>query len=158
MYAQVSAAVLGIRADLRRLAQRHGPGRRRDSRSPREGRSRHRHRAAVPVRSRRGERGRRRSDRGRWTTGTAGRQRRRSRQPVTKAAQADRQTAASEHAERRGTELAEKDDGGGNVDGGTTGRGGASQERHREARDQNIPETIGQGEGRCRWCGPVQPD
>lgn len=143
MYAQVSAAVLGIRADPRRLAQSRGPRR---SRSRRDRSRRRRFRAATRVRSRGSELGGRPGDRG----GPTARRERRCRRAAETAATA-RQAAVSEHAERRGPELAEED-GGGRGAGDGRGRG------HRETRHQDIPEAVSPGENRRGRRGAVQPD
>lgn len=143
MYAQVWVAVLGIRADLRRLARSRVP-----RRSPiRRGQGRDRHRAVVVrARSRRGAPGRRLGDRGRRTA----RNRRRHHGRREEAAIA-RQTGVSKHAERRRTELAEE-----NRREQGRGRGGGG--RDLETRHQDIPKAVGPGEGRRGRRGPVQPD
>lgn len=138
MYAQVWAAVLGIRADPRRLARSRVP-----RRSPiRRGRGRDRHRAVVVrPRSRGGALGRRSSDRGRQTA-----RNRRRRPGRREEASIARQTGVPEHAERRRAELAEEN-------GREQGRGRDLQTGH-----QDIPEAVGQGQGRRGRRGPIEPD
>jgi len=166
LYAQVSAAVLGIRADVRRLAQIH-----RDRNWNWISRRRHRPAAAVQrIRGR--ERGHRPSDRGRRRGEPTGSQRRgkptgsqrSGHRPGPEATAGAGQTAALEHAERRRTELAEENDSGVGVGSGRSAGAGAAGERlfrgrrHCESGYQNIPETVGQGEGRRRRRSPFEPD
>jgi len=126
LYAQVSAAVLGIRADVRRLAR----SRRNRKRNWISSRRRHDRTAAQRIRGR--ELGQRPSDRGRRPGGPIG-SRGRGRRPVPEVAAGAGQAAAPEHAERRRTELAEEDGSGGGGAGvvGSSGRtGGAGEQLH----------------------------